>query len=209
MSLLEVSISKAKTYKEKISEFEWDAGRLEYYEDVEAYVEKQKDELFKNMLDYSFTQVNEIINYSKNLDMISEELNKYIQHLSHYLNNLQLFENIEKTIDIGKNDANASVNKIQVKGNLTDIVRIFEAMRDANIISSVDGEIKKYGQMFDSENFVANYYSTVHTLNQNQSKSRSKDLINFIKILIEKSYKGKETSLLEIQDFIDKLNRQH
>lgn len=130
-----------------------------------------------------------------------------------------LFQNLNDLIALHKENLRLKLNlnnsiepvkpivKINSKG-LTDIVRIFEAMKEAEIISyktevsqiiniffSEPKEIMKESKIYDG--------SKSHIINQ-QSKTNSKPFTNFIKILTE-SLKDKEQE--EIIKHIENLQK--
>ena len=105
------------------------------------------------------------------------------------------------------NEYNVSPEKISIIGNKIDVVRIFEAMRKAKIISDKRGEMKKYENIFTDENFVDKYYAESRRLERDQSSSNSKEIIDFIKILCETSIRNKNPEIEQIIKHLEKLQK--
>lgn len=124
---------------------------------------------------------------------LERELKADIEHLER-LDNTQTGKSSEKLIP-----------PIHSKVSMSDIVRIFEAMREAEIIS-FKTEVKQIAQMFFKyPGFEGSYNSTKSRIEKNESQSNSKELEKFIKILCEKSFKKKGKVLDSIIEYLEKL----
>ncbi len=112
------------------------------------------------------------------IDKIEEEINNFLSDITRtYLANVTL-------------PSTGTSEKISIIGKKVDIVRIFEAMLKAGIISSKT-EIKQIAQLFftdpiDISSFEKNYNATAHRLKDQASLSTSKNLNHFIKLLSER-----------------------
>lgn len=100
---------------------------------------------------------------------------------------------------------------VKIKGKTVDIVRIFEAMMDAKIISSKT-EIPQLAKIFfveplEGKKFVDQYYARKDEINDIGRNSNSRELVDFVKKLIEKSFSKKEKILDELAEHILQLNK--
>lgn len=110
-------------------------------------------------------------------------------------------------LDEPKSNA-AGLAKIKGRNIDVDIARVFDAMIESDMIWS-GTEVKQIVRIFfseriDIENNVASYNARTNEIEKGR-KSNSKTLMKFIKILIEKSYKGKDNAIFELQEFLEKL----
>lgn len=110
-------------------------------------------------------------------------------------------------------DSIIEAEKIKINTSLSDVVRIFESMIEASIIS-INTKVRQIVQMFFTENekeketsLETNYNSTYSRIRKEKSTTTSKALVNFVKILIEKSFYNKESILEEILQHIEKLQK--
>jgi hypothetical protein len=123
---------------------------------------------------------------------------------------------IEGRLKTNQNDKNVS-GELGNKKNLqkvkltdgkgySDIVRIFEAMKEAEIIDKKT-KVPEIAQMFFEENktFTAKYYSTKSTNKNYSTNSISERLFEFIMIIIKGAYKNRQNKRDELVEFIEKL----
>ncbi len=110
--------------------------------------------------------------------------------------------NIVEGSESGSRNASSytGVSKIKVKSSITDIVRIFEAMKAAEIIS-MKTSVAQFAELFFSETidvkkYEANYNARKSEIANLGRNSYSKELENFIKIIIKDSF-GKKDRVLE------------
>ena len=108
---------------------------------------------------------------------------------------------------------NMSRCKIKILSYKADIVRIFEAMFEADIISSKT-TIKQIAEIFFNEipeqiKFVNKYYSTRDQIKKKDSSSNSDRMLKFVMILIEKNFKKKEKELEKLIYFLIRLKKKN
>jgi hypothetical protein len=132
-------------------------------------------------------------------------------------------ETIKKTLkqDINKineeeNQKNIScptdIERIKIKSSLTDVVRIFEAMKKAEIIFNKT-EVKQFAQLFYSEpieklNFERKYNSAKSRIIKEKSSSNSKELVEFIKYLCEDGLIRKDSEIDEIIKHLEQIQKK-
>lgn len=98
---------------------------------------------------------------------------------------------------------------VKIIGKMSDIVRIFEAMKEAQIVS-MKTEVTQIAKLFfndplEAKKFTNQYYARKDDIADNKRLSRSPELKQFINNLIEKSFNQKKDVLMEISNHIDKL----
>jgi len=103
------------------------------------------------------------------------------------------------------------IERIKIKSSMTDIVRIFESLKKAEIISSMTS-VKQiaeqfYAELQDKEIFEKRYNSTKSRLKKEGSSSNSEALVKFIKILCEEGFKNKEMELEDIIKHVEELQK--
>lgn len=129
----------------------------------------------------------------------------------------EIEEKVTKKHDEEKEKANNeiinddSVIKIISKSGVSDIVRIFEAMYDANLIA-MNTEVTQIAKIFFTEplklkNFADQYYARKDDIENFERNSNSKELVKFVKILIEKSFNKKELILNELTRHIEQVRK--
>ncbi len=101
--------------------------------------------------------------------------------------------------------------KIIIKSQFVDIVRIFEAAKIAGIIW-MKTEVKEFANLFFSNQtssllFEKKYNATVHRITKDESRSNSKELVEFVKCLCSKSFRGDHRALNEIIEYLEKLQK--
>lgn len=104
-----------------------------------------------------------------------------------------------------------SIVKIAGKYGLVDITRIFEAMKEAGIISTKT-EVSQIVGIFFNEKLeqkynIAKYNATINNTLKKYRTSNSSELLDFIKIIVNKSFTGKEKELEELEEYISKLQK--
>ncbi len=101
--------------------------------------------------------------------------------------------------------------RIKIKSSMTDIVRIFESLKKAEIISSKTSVKQIAGQFYtelqDKDIFEKRYNSTKSRLKKEESSSNSEALVKFIKILCEDGFKNKERELEDIIEHMEELQK--
>lgn len=123
---------------------------------------------------------------------------------------LKRIENINSQI-VYSNDGN-EINRIKVKSRITDIVRIFEAMKEAEIISKSKTTVSQIAEIFfreviDKKKFEALYNARKNDVIQLERNSNSRELEEFIKILIERSFSNKDRVLEKIIKYIEGIQK--
>lgn len=187
---------------------------LKYDKKDDVYYYNDRIRLFKDIkqqcnLEYLFgiddSNIPNILNYriqnfEKNIAYIKREkdyLKKVRNSQREYKSPRRTYQKqINKELDI---------NKIYIKiekNGLSDVVRIFEAMNEAGIISTKT-EVKQIVQMFfkeanDIKALEANYNATKSRIKNHRSSSNSKELVKFIIYLCGNSFHDKEVELHEI-----------
>ncbi len=104
-----------------------------------------------------------------------------------------------------------NIVKIKGKYGLVDIARIFEAMKNAGIISTKT-EVSQIAQIFFTDTlertkFITKYNSTKSDIKKNFTNSNSTELVEFVKILISSSFDKKGSELLELEKHISELQK--
>lgn len=106
---------------------------------------------------------------------------------------------------------NENIVKITGKYGPTDITRIFEAMKTANIIS-LKTEVPQIARIFFADpakrkELESMLYARKRDTVEMDRNSNSQELVEFIKILIEKSFSKKENVLEELIRHIELLQK--
>ncbi len=101
---------------------------------------------------------------------------------------------------------------IKITGKIPEVVRIFEAMKDAEIIS-LKTESAQIGRIFFSEklevkNFASTYNARKKDLIEEERSTSSEPLLKFINNLIEISYKSKPEFLDNITNHIEGIRKK-
>jgi hypothetical protein len=104
-----------------------------------------------------------------------------------------------------------SSKKITIKAGVTDIVRIFEAMKEAEIISKKT-EVSQIADLFfntaeDKKKFIATYNARKSDITNLDRSSNSTELEEFIITLIEKSFVNKDKVLENLVSHIEQLQK--
>jgi hypothetical protein len=133
-----------------------------------------------------------------------------------YMEESSLKKKLEKEIEKAKSEISnteqiGTIVKIKGKYGLVDIARIFEAMKEAGIISTKT-EVSQIAQVFfsdalDRNKFVTKYNATKSDFKNNMTNSNSAELLDFIKILISNSLDKKKSELLELEKHISNLQK--
>jgi hypothetical protein len=160
----------------------------------------------KDQIDYLETALEEWEINPPELDLNGEIDPPFEKRLQIEINRRR--RNIEIT-EINKNEKMGFSNDDRIKlpaQGITDIVRIFENMKDADIIDR-NTKVTQIAQIFDieKEKFTSSYYSIRSELKSYQADSNSEKLLRFIKKLIETSYKKRENVRDELIEFIEKM----
>lgn len=104
-------------------------------------------------------------------------------------------------------------NKILIKSGLSDVVRIIEIMKEADIISARTNAVQIAGIFFSEpelkNSFDKKYTAIKSKLYRNGHASNSEPLMNFTKILIETSFGKKDHKLDELIEFIEEVQRRN
>jgi len=138
----------------------------------------------------------------------SDDLNNLKQIIENGINML----NPDKIYRYGDiNPGNLGIYRIFIKSGISDIVRIFESMKDSGIISRKT-EVLKIARLFfhspiDKSKFVAKYNSIKREINYNNRNSNSRELADFVKKLITKNFKNKRIILADISNHLDVLQK--
>ena len=103
------------------------------------------------------------------------------------------------------------IERIMIKSGLSDVVRIFEAMKEAGIIS-LKTEVKQFAELFFSEvtdksSFERKYNATKSRMKKEESSSNSKELFEFVTGLISTSYKGKGAEIERIIKRLEEMQK--
>ncbi len=98
----------------------------------------------------------------------------------------------------------------KITGRVSEIVRIFEAMKRADIIS-LKTEATQIGRIFFSEkadikNFDIKYNARKKDLIEEERSTTSEPLLKFVLSIIDLSFMGKSEILDKISDHISKMN---
>lgn len=101
--------------------------------------------------------------------------------------------------------------KIKIKSRLFDVVRIFEIMKKAEIIS-YKTTVMQIASLFhsndeDMRTFEKKYNAAKSKMANYNHASNSKELVNFIKYLSEESFRNKEIKLDEIIQHLERLQK--
>lgn len=133
-----------------------------------------------------------------------------------YMEDNSLRKKLEKEIEKIKKELSSveqlgAIVKISSKTGITDIVRIFEAMMDAHLIS-MDTEVTQIANIFfkeklDAKKFADQYYARKDDIDNYNRNSNSKELVNFVKVLLEKSFNKKGSVLDDIINHIEKIRK--
>ncbi|MGA9292637.1 MAG: hypothetical protein WCE54_10565 [Ignavibacteriaceae bacterium] len=104
-----------------------------------------------------------------------------------------------------------SSNKILILTKKADIVRIFDAMYDTDMIST-QSTIKQIAELFFNEvkaktDFVKIYNSTKDQMEKNESSTNSKKILRFIMLLAERSFRHKRKELDQLINFLVTLRK--
>lgn len=134
---------------------------------------------------------------------------RVVPDLKYYEEMMKLNNEENNTEDGNKHIENEidsiTLPKIRINSSLSDIVRIIESMKKSNVISSKT-EVKQIVNLFNDPKMTeAKFNSTKSRLDKQESKSYSLELKNFVKLLTEKSYKGKDKILNELIKHLEKL----
>lgn len=115
--------------------------------------------------------------------------------------------------DVTSNIKTSSNPKIQIPENdgLTDLIRIFTSMKNAEIIDK-QTSITNIARIFcETENevkeFASKYYASEKNTRDYKRNSNSKKLFEFICDLIENAYDKKPDKIDELHDFLDQLRK--
>ncbi len=105
----------------------------------------------------------------------------------------------------------STVDRIKVKSGMSDIVRIFEAMKEEEVISSKT-PVKEIAELFFSEPadkylFEKKYNSIKSRLKIDGSSSNSEELVMFVITLCRKSFHDKEYALEKIIKSLEELQK--
>jgi len=105
-----------------------------------------------------------------------------------------------------------NINKLYITSNMTDIVRIFEAMKDAEIISSKTTNSGKIAGLFfheplEKKKFQAAYNAIKRDIKNNNRNSNSNELANFIKLFITDNFAKKPEVLEELSDLLRNMQK--
>ncbi len=184
--------------------FNLDDNLINFLDGKEIFIEEENQIQIKEKLEcYIITKVN---NWGKNDITTCVD---GIQAIREVLNRKKKNNESEEPEEI-KDDFNV-VDRIKIKSSLTDVVRIFEAMKQAEIISDKT-PVRQYAELFFSDiagqiRFERNYNATKNRIEKLKSTSNSKELLNFILFMIEKCYKGKDSELEKIVRHIEYLQK--
>ena len=101
---------------------------------------------------------------------------------------------------------------VKITGKLSEVVRIFDAMKTAGIIS-MRTEASQIGRIFftekiDIKNFASKFNARKKDLIEEERSTASEFLLNFINNLIEISYKGKPGMLDKITEHIECIRKK-
>ncbi|MEJ2616870.1 MAG: hypothetical protein P8Z35_18090 [Ignavibacteriaceae bacterium] len=104
-----------------------------------------------------------------------------------------------------------SCSKILILTKKADIVRIFDAMYETDMIST-QSTIKQIAELFFNEvkaksDFVNTYNSTKDQMEKNESSTNSKKILRFIMVLAEKSFRHKRKELDQLIKFLTTLRK--
>jgi len=160
----------------------------------------------------SFTPSQRIEYYQDVIKILYVERGAFKRDL--YMEDNGLKKRLEKEIEklekeVKGIEEEGSIVKIAGKYGLVDITRIFEAMKEAGIISTKT-EVSQIARIFFAEklkqkDFISKYNSAKKDIKKDFSSSKSKELLEFLKILITVCYNSKEYELLELETHISKL----
>ena len=115
---------------------------------------------------------------------------------------------INELVNTQDQNLNVNIVKINARSGLSDVVRIFESMKESGIISAKT-EVSQIVSIFFSESVdnkraIDTYNRNNSEIRNDESNSNSKQLVEFTKILITKSFGRKKKVLEEIADHIVK-----
>lgn len=116
-------------------------------------------------------------------------------------------------ITVNENQAGEqNINKLYITSNMTDIVRIFEAMKEAEIISSKTTNSAKIAGLFfheplEKKKFQAAYNAIKRDLKNNKRNSNSNELANFIKLFITVNFAKKPEVLEELSELLRNMQK--
>ena len=132
-----------------------------------------------------------------------------VQMVKQKFNTTQLDD--ERTENFNETRNYYGIKKINVKSSITDIVRIFESMKKAGIISSKT-TTKQIAELFFTEvmdliSFEKKYNAAKSKIDNYNHSSNSTELINFIKLLTEDSFKNKDLKIEELIQYLERLQK--
>ena len=98
---------------------------------------------------------------------------------------------------------------VKINGKMSDIVRIFEAMKKTEIISTMT-EVVKIGRIFFRDNtnmkkFVDAYKGRKSDTIKLERSTTSEPLVEFVKELVKISFKGRNDELDSLRSFLEKM----
>lgn len=98
---------------------------------------------------------------------------------------------------------------VKINGKMSDIVRIFEAMKKTEIISTMT-EVVQIGRIFFRDNtnmkkFVDAYKGRKSDTIKLERSTTSEPLVEFVKELVKISFKGRNDELDSLRSFLEKM----
>ncbi len=184
--------------------FDIDENLIRYLDDAESfYVEDELSSVKDKAEYYIVTKVgkgnkSEIKSCIDGIELIKEVLNSEL--------------NKEGIKEAGETHTNIEgIERLKIKSSFSDIVRIFEAMKQAGIISDKT-PVRQFAELFFSDisgqiRFERNYNATKNRIEKLKSTSNSKELLDFILLMIENCFKGKDLELEKIVRHIEYLQK--
>lgn len=132
-----------------------------------------------------------------------------VQRVKQKFNITQLDD--ERTENFNETKNYTGIKKINVKSSITDIVRIFESMKKAGIISTKT-TTKQIAELFFTEvmdliSFEKKYNAAKSKIDNYNHSSNSNELINFLKLLTEDSFKNKDLRIEELIHYLERLQK--
>ena len=127
-------------------------------------------------------------------------------------------ERIKDKIEIiegGENNSGGTFKqkdeRMKIKSRFSDVVRIFESMKESGIVSNKT-TVKQFGELFFSNMadiliFERKYNSTKNRIEKENSTTNSEELLNFTLYLIENGFKEKDEALEKIIKHVERLQK--
>jgi hypothetical protein len=196
--------------------------RFEEYEflyDEEILDDEELDKIFPGITRIFFSLIeNPTQKQLKDTILLYHKEKSQVDYKAFFENARILIKEVNSDINIKTEEMKSSgmndlmhypAYKIKILTGISDIVRIFESMKKAGIISNKTG-IKQIAEIFftevqDINSFEKKYNATKNRLQKEKSVTRSCEVFSFIKYLCEDCYSNNELKTDELISYLRKL----